>query len=100
MRDSGKGNLCVSNSRRYSSGKYWFNGKKARDVIEVGAEGEQCQRPDTFVLEDGTEYGIVGLDDGQIGYLVCVSSCVLFAMSYSFVFTSLTKLGTVLYRPP
>ena len=64
------------------AGKYWFNSKVARSEVEtgsdvgtgnegdVGAEGEKCQRPDAFVLEDGTAYAITTLEDGQIQYLV------------------------------
>jgi hypothetical protein len=68
----GRGNLCFGHERFFSSGRYSFvPGKLARSpgTGDITTSGE-CQRADTFALEDGTKYPISQLNDGEVNYLV------------------------------
>jgi hypothetical protein len=64
-----RGDECEFFDRRFAAGRYWFNSKKMARA--EGAAGEECQRVDTFVLEDGSKYPIpADMDDARIEYFV------------------------------
>lgn len=70
-----RGDLCVGHERRLSSARYQIlPAKLARGSgtgeITTRTTGEECQRVDTFTLEDGTKYPINHLNDGEVQYLV------------------------------
>jgi hypothetical protein len=65
-----RGGYCDSNPRRYQSARYEFFNEKLARSPGTGDISEDCQRVDTFVLEDGTKYPISQLNDGEVTYLV------------------------------
>lgn len=65
-----QGSFCFTDLRGFRSARYSFVSKKlARSPSDVPTS-EECQKVDTFVLEDGTKYPIDHLSDEQIQYLV------------------------------
>jgi hypothetical protein len=76
--------------RWFAAGKYWFNGKKMARA--EGAADEECQRVDTFILEDGTKYPVpADMDDARIEYFV--RSLVWGDVDASFVDSLLVRAG-------
>lgn len=64
------GSLCDFNLAGYKSGRYVFSGMKLARSPSDDTTSEDCQRVDTFVLEDGSKYTISDLSDSQVDYLV------------------------------
>ncbi|KAH7020846.1 uncharacterized protein B0I36DRAFT_353587 [Microdochium trichocladiopsis] len=62
-RSNGRTRVCLQAGSFSGGGFGWLSRKRSDGgADEQGASQEDCQVPDAFVLEDGTEFDLTGLD--------------------------------------